>query len=254
MPERPPSRRIGERIVRPREQVEERIRSLILGGELQSGDPLPPEMELAEQFGVSRATVREALRTLVSERLIAKVPGARGGNFVQRTDHMSLGSAVSESVHSLLALGTIRILEVAEVRQYLEIPSVRLAAEHHTDEDVTRLRDIVARQRTISVGDPEVPKLDEEFHITIAEASQNRVLASFVAALHHETEPVRHLDLSPEVGRTTVRQHRDIVDAIEARDADAAETAIVAHLTYLRHHLAGDTAAVSPAFSGAAEG
>jgi len=230
---------IGERVLRPREQVEERIRLMILSGELKSGDMLPPEAELARQFSVSRTTLREALRSLTTQGLIYKVPGSRGGNFVESVNHHSLGAVVIDSVHNLLKLGSINFAEVAEVRQQLEIPSVRLAATNRSDEDLERLRDIVRRQKEASVDDPEVPKLDQQFHSLIAEASGNRVLASFVAALHHETEPVHYLDLSPEVGRSTVRQHLAIVEAIAAGDPDAGEEAIVEHLTYLRKHLAG---------------
>jgi DNA-binding FadR family transcriptional regulator len=233
-----PARIIGQKVLRPREQVEDRIRIAILSAEFKTGDPLPPEAELARQFGVSRTTVREALRSLTSERLIYKVPGATGGNFVQLIDHNSLGSAMIDSLHNLLTLGTIEFTEVAEVRQYLEVPAVRLAAVGRTDEDLERLRDIVRRQKTASVDDPEVPKLDEQFHSLIARASGNRVLASLVSALHHETEPVHYLDLSPDVGRETVRQHKAIVDAIARRDADAGQDAIIEHLTYLREHLA----------------
>lgn len=229
---------IGRKVLRPREQVEERIRVAILSGELKTGDVLPPEAELARQFSVSRTTVREALRSLTTQGLIYKVPGSRGGNFVQLIDHHSLGSAVIDSVHKLLTLGSIEFTEVAEVRQYLEIPAVRLAAANRSPEDLERLRDIVRRQKTASVDDPEVPTLDERFHTLIAQASGNRVLASFVSALHHETEPVHYLDLSPDVGRATVRQHKAIVDAIAGQNADAAEDAIVRHLTYLRKHLA----------------
>lgn len=232
------ARVIGQKVLRPREQVEERIRLTILSGELKSGDLLPPEAELARQFNVSRTTLREALRSLTTQGLIYKIPGSRGGNFVQSVDHHSLGAVVIDSVHNLLALGSIDFAEVAEVRQYLEIPSVRLAAANRSEEDLDRLRDIVQRQKSASVDDPEVPKLDEHFHSLIAQASGNRVLASFVAALHHETEPVHYLDLSPEVGRATVQQHQAIVDAIAAKDPAAAEVAIVEHLTYLRKHLA----------------
>lgn len=211
---------------------------MILSGELETVDLLPPETELARQFNVSRTTVREALRSLTTQRMINKVPGSRGGNFVQRIDYNSLGSAVIDSVHNLLAIGSIDFTEVAEVRQHLEVPAVRLAAANRSDEDLERLRDIVRRQKAASVDDPEVPKLDEQFHTLIAQASGNRVLASFVSALHHETEPVHYLDLSPEVGRATVRQHKAIVDAIDKQDSAAAEVAIIKHLTYLRKHLA----------------
>jgi GntR family transcriptional repressor for pyruvate dehydrogenase complex len=233
------SKVIGRTVLRPRQQVEETIKSAILDGELKSGEMLPSEAELARQFNVSRTTLREALQSLVTQNLIHKVPGARGGNFVQTVDYRSLGDVVIESVDNLLALGSIDFMEVAAVRQQLEVPSARLAAENRTDEDVEKLRETVEKQKNASVDDPEVPELDQRFHTQIADASGNRVLASFVAALHHATEPVDYLELSSEVGRETVRQHLAIVRAIRYQDPDAAEAAIIEHLTYLREHIGG---------------
>lgn len=228
---------IGQAVLRPRQQVEKTIKDAILSGELKSGEMLPPEAELARQFNVSRTTLREALRVLSSQHLINKVPGARGGNFVQSVDYHSLGTVMTEAVDNLLALGSIRFDEVADVRQHLEVPSVRLAAAHRSEKDLTELSDIVRRQKTASVDDPEIPDLDRQFHTLIAQASGNRVLASFVATLHHATEPVHYLDLSPEVGRETVRQHAAILRAIKTQDPDAGEVAIIEHLTYLREHI-----------------
>lgn len=229
-------RHIGKKVLRPRQQVEERVRSAILSGELHSGERLPSEAELARQFDVSRNTVREALRGLATQNLIKKVPGAGGGSFVRSIDYESLGTVLSESMQSLLSLGRIEYEEVALVRQHLEIPAVRLAATRRTTEDLDRLRGIVESQKSISVEDPGVSGLDAQFHTEVAKASGNRVLAAFVAALHEQTEPVRSLDLSPEVGQTTVRQHGAIVAAIAEGDADAGEWAIIEHLTYLRQH------------------
>jgi DNA-binding FadR family transcriptional regulator len=228
---------IGRKVLRPREQVEEQIRSAILSGVLRSGERLPSEAELSRQFDVSRNTVREALHALATQNLISKVPGAGGGSFVRSVDHESLGNVLSESMQSLLALGRIEFEEVALVRQHLEVPAARLAAGHRSQADLDLLRDIVQQQKSISVDDPAVPELDARFHIAIAKASGNRVLAAFVAALHKQTEPVRYLDLSPEVGTTTVRQHQAIVTAIAGGDEAAAELAIIEHLTYLREHL-----------------
>src|SRR5574337_1219031 len=208
---------IGQAVLRPRQQVEETIKAAILSGELESGEMLPPEAELARQFNVSRTTLREALRVLTSQHLITKIPGARGGN--------------------LLALGGVRFDEVADVRQHLEVPSVRLAAANRTEEDLAKLAEIVSREKKASVDDPEIPDLDRQFHTLIAQATGNRVLAALVEALHHTTEPVHYLDLSPEVGRETVRQHAAILRAIQKQDADAGAEAIVEHLTYLRHRL-----------------
>lgn len=228
---------IGQAVLRPRQQVEETIKAAILSGELKSGEMLPPESELARQFNVSRTTLREALRVLTSQHLIVKVPGARGGNFVQSVDYRSLGTVMIEAVENLLALGSLRFDEVADVRQHLEVPSVRLAAMHRTDDDLAELRDIVGLQKSASVDDPDIPDLDRRFHTAIAKASGNRALAALVSALHHATEPVHYLDLSPEVGRETVRQHTVILRAIEKQDGAAGETAIIEHLTYLRRHI-----------------
>lgn len=228
---------IGQAVLRPRQQVEETIKAAILSGELKSGEMLPPEAELARQFNVSRTTLREALRVLTSQHLINKVPGARGGNFVQSVDFRSLGTVMTEAVDNLITIGSIRFDEVADVRQQLEVPSVRLAAVNRSNEDLAKLSEIVRKQKSASVDDPEIPDLDRQFHTLIAQASGNRVLASFIAALHHATEPVHYLNLSPEVGRETVRQHAAILRAIKSQDPDAGEKAIVAHLTYLRRHI-----------------
>ena len=153
-----PSRKvIGRSVVRPRQQVEETIKAAILSGELKSGEMLPSEAELARQFNVSRGTLREALRVLASQHLIYKVPGARGGTFVQSVDYSALGDVVTDSVDNLLALGSIRFDEVTHMRELLEVPSVRLAAEHRSADDLAKLHEIVDRQKAASVDDPSIP-------------------------------------------------------------------------------------------------
>lgn len=238
------ARTLGQAVTRPREQVEDRIRRAILDGELKRGERLPSEAELARQFRVSRTTVREALRSLSTQNFIEKVPGAGGGSFVRAVDHEALGEMLSESMKNLLSLGSIEADEVQSVREYLEVPAVRLAAGQRSLEDLARLHEIIERQKLVRVTDPSVPQLDVDFHSAIARASGNRVLWSFVQALHEQTMPVRFLDLSEEVGTETVLQHLQIVKAIEAGDEDAAQNAMVTHLRYLEAHRA--TAAERP--------
>lgn len=227
---------LGQKVLRPRQQVEETLRKAVLDGQIRTGDRLPPETELARQFSVSRPTIREALSALETQGLIRKVPGAGGGSFVQAVDHTALGQVVQESMHNLLRLGSVSYDEVAMLRQFLEVPSVVLAAQHRTDEDVEELRRILAEQKVRTVADPEVAELDAQFHVSIAKMSGNRVLAAFVYALHRESEPVSYLDLSPEVGRDTYLQHQRLVNAIADQDAETAEATITEHLTYLRDH------------------
>lgn len=218
---------------RAREQVETQLREAILSGTFRRGDKLPSEVELAGSFSVSRTTVREALRALASEGLISKASGATGGSFVRVVDHQSLGALLGESLENTLRFGSIDHEEVARVRKLLEIPSARLAATNCTDDDLELLNYILARQKGLTVESPEVPNLDVNFHTAIAEASKNRVLSSFVSALHRVTRPMLFLDLSPEVGKNTVVQHAAIVRAIADGGAEDAANAMQEHLDYL---------------------
>ena len=224
-------RSIGSEDVRQRQQVEERIK------QPSSTERLPSEPELARQFGVSRTTVCGALRSLCTQKLIDKVPGAGGGSFVRTVDHESLGDMISESVGNLLSLGSIEPIEVHDVRRYLELPAARMAPQHRTPEDLHSMREIVERQKAISVNDPSVPRLDVDLHSAVARASRNRVLSSFVLALHKQVMPVRFLDLSEEDGPRSVQQHLRIIRAIEQQDPVEAEQAMSEHLAYLSGHM-----------------
>lgn len=223
----------GDPVKRPREQVEEKIKEAIVSGAVPQGEKLPSETRLADQFKVSRTTVREALRTLAAVGLITKVPGVAGGSFVQSVDHRALGTAFGGSLANVLRLGSIDGSEVSRVRRLLEIPAAGLAAQNRTADDLEALDAVVSRARATTIDDPAVPDLDISFHSVIAEASHNRLLASLVTAVHHVTRPVAALKLSPEIGRLTVRQHLAIVHAIRAGDASDAEKAMAEHLDYL---------------------
>ena len=141
-------------VARAREQVETQIREAILSGIFKRGEKLPSEAELAENFAVSRTTVREALRSLAAAGLIFKVPGASGGSFVQVIDYRALGAVLGDSIVNTLRLGTVEYDEVAQVRYLLEVPSAKLAATNRSEEDVETLWSIVDRQK----GDPSGPR------------------------------------------------------------------------------------------------
>jgi len=223
-------------VMRPREQVEEQLRAAILSGQLPIGAKLGSEAALAVEFSVSRTTVREALRSLATQGLINKVPGSGGGSFVRSVDHHSFGQVLREGIENLLQLGTIQRSEASAVRLLLEVPAVQLAAQNATPADIAALDRILERLKATPVDHPDIPLLDVEFHTTIARASRNRVLSSLVFALHRATEPVRHLELTKEVGRESHHQHSQIVDAIRAHDPEAARVALVTHLAYLDEH------------------
>jgi len=225
-------------VMRPREQVEAQLRAAILNGSFLRGERLPSEAKLSERFRVSRATIREALRTLAEAGLISKSPGATGGSFVTYFDHQMLGEVVSERLVNTLEIGSISYDEVAEFRNMLEIPAARLAAINHQPEHLERLHAVIDGEKQITVDDPKVSYYNSEFHRIIAEASGNRLVSTFVAALHRVTHPLRFIDTSPEVGRQAVVHHIAIVAALTDRDPDRAAALMQRHLDYLREHAA----------------
>jgi DNA-binding FadR family transcriptional regulator len=228
-----------EPVRRPREQVENQLRRAILTGVFPRGERLPSETQLAEQFQVSRSTIREALRSLAEAGLISKVPGANGGSFVEYFDHHHLADLVSERLSSTLELGSISYDEVAGFRNLLEVPCARLAALNRSEEHLAALHKVVEAEKHVTVDDPEVPAYNAEFHRILAEASGNRLVLAFVTALHSVMHPLAFIATSPEVGKQAVSHHIAIVGAVSSRDADKAAVAMERHLDYLREHASG---------------
>src|SRR6201996_6414080 len=123
------------------EIIVDQIRLLMRQGQLKPGDRLPPERDLCERFGVSRVTVREALRMLESSGLVEIRVGARGGAFVTAPS----SDRVGEGLADLLTLSVISAADVTEVRLILEIGIVPLVCERATEEDLAALDEICAQ-------------------------------------------------------------------------------------------------------------
>jgi GntR family transcriptional regulator, transcriptional repressor for pyruvate dehydrogenase complex len=227
-----------EPVLRAREQVEQQLRQAIHDGVFGLGDRLPSETDLTEHFSVSRTTVREALRTLVEEGLITRSPGARGGSFVEQVDHHALSELMLRPLNSTLKLGSISYDEVASVRDLLEVPIAELAALNRTDRHLEILHEVIDQEKATTSDDPEVPNLNARFHITLGEASGNRLLAAIVQTLHRTARPLSYIDTSQDVGRNSVRHHIAILKAVEAGNVTAARDAMRNHLRYLDEHRA----------------
>lgn len=223
-------------VQRPRQQVEYQIKRAIVEGSLKDGDRLPSEHTLAQSFTVSRATVREALRSLVEGGLLAKGPGTTSGLYVQSVDHNALARVVSERLTSILDIGSVTPEEVSDFRDLLEVPSAQLAAEFRSDENLATLHDIIGEERAAKFDDPVIPELNARFHSEVANASGNRVLAAFVTALHRTAHPLAFIHTDEELGRNSVAHHIRMYQAIEKKSAAEAATAMQDHLNYLRDH------------------
>jgi len=216
------------------EQVADQLRELIVTEELARGERLPSELELADEYGVSRATVREALRLLAAQNLIRTAKGAGGGSYVT----VPSAAHVSESLRSGLGLMTaaadVTLEELLELRELLEVPAARLAARRRSDENVAQLRASIPGE-PLRLGTRAQFAYNKGFHSAVIDASRNTLLS--IAA-----EPVfavlqTRLSRS-RLGRTFHRSindhHREIAAAIGAADEDAAGVLMHEHLAFLR--------------------
>lgn len=231
-------------VLRPREQVENQIRKAIIDGSLIEGRRLPAEHTLAESFNVSRATIREALRSLVENGLLAKGLGRTSGLYVQSFDHQALSRVVSERLSNILGLGSVTAEEVATFRDLLEVPSARLAADHREEVHLEALHAIIDEERATTHDHPLVQELNARFHSEIANASGNRVLASFVSALHRTAQPLAFVHSDEKFGRVAVSHHIQLYRSIADKDTGAAVSAMRSHLEFLRSHATASSAAV----------
>lgn len=212
-------------------QIAEQIRSSILAGEFAPGDKLPPERELAEMFGVSRPSVREALNLLASSGLVMSYQG--GGTVVKSLVETSSANPLSE----LIRVQQDRALDVIEVRKCMESWTAWYAAQRALPDDIRRMEEILAGMKhNLELKQPS-EDLDANLHIVIARATHNIVwlhlMQSLFDAMKEFQQTVwRAVYLTHEDHQLLYEHHSAIVQAIKAREPQAARDAMVHHLTF----------------------
>lgn len=211
------------------EQIARHIRKAISAGDLQPGDKLPTEAELAHQFGVSRPTVREALKVLEALNILESSTGPTGGTFVKQLDSSGLAEHLTESLALLLDVNGLTLGELCEAREGIEIMTVRHAAERRTEDDLSVLSKIIEED---SLKDSDSIVSDISFHRAIAEASKNRMLSLFMSAIHTTIRTLAERYVMPEAKQTSQRQHRGIYEAILQQDKASAEGRMQEHLRF----------------------
>jgi GntR family transcriptional regulator, transcriptional repressor for pyruvate dehydrogenase complex len=211
------------------EVIVDQIRLLIRSGQLTAGDRLPSERELCERFGVSRVTVREALRVLEANGLVDIRVGARGGAFVTAPTSRMVGEGIAD----LISLSSLSALEVTEARMVFELGLVPLVCERATEEDIAALYAICDRSSVALETADEYPlALSAEWHTRFAHATHNRAIGLLAESLHDPM--IRSLQQArstePTHGRRGVEEHRALVEAVAARDVERATELMSVHL------------------------
>ena len=235
----PTSRLSDERFTPPKgdasEQIAIQIRRYLVRNGLRPGDRLGTEQELAREFGVSRPTLREALRLLASSQLIRASRGPGGGIFVASTPSEAMSRSLSDAVATMLDTQTVSLGDLIDARVHLEVPLAGLAAKNSSVETVLKL------DASIADAEGKDPRSDAFhrpctcFHRTIAKAADNELLSAFAGWTLDVLDP----RIVEAIGDTIdadkiLEQHREIVRAIRRGQPAAAERAMERHLQYLR--------------------
>ena len=213
------------------EQIGNAVKEWILDGTIQPGDRLPTEEQMAKMFGVSRPTVREALRELRSAQLVTSARGRTGGYRVAEVSVQTLGAGVAEAISLSLRMQTLTYAQLFDVRVALELQAAASAAEQRTETDLERLRAALADVLRLPADPETVLARDLAFHRALAEATHNPLLVGFagatITAFRRFGSDVR------EIAAEEMTAHLDeVVAAVEAGDPEAARRAMRAHLDY----------------------
>jgi DNA-binding FadR family transcriptional regulator len=204
------------------------IRRAILSGQYRPGDRLPTEREMAQQFGVSRVTVRDALRALEANGLVRVKVGGQGGPYVSEPDI----SLLSDSIGTHLHLRGTTFEELAEARLALETTAVQLAALRATEEDLAGLEATIEGPMRPPNGNIYSAATSLDFHTALVIAAHNQaLLAMFRAtrALIQEAFDQLHAQ-QPDMAEAARRTHTLLYAAIKARDPERAVALMHTHL------------------------
>jgi DNA-binding FadR family transcriptional regulator len=207
-------------------EIVSQIERAIFSGELRSGDRLESERELAERFKVSRITVRDALRVLEARGLVFVKVGASGGAFVTETN----ADQVSESISTMILLRRMTLSGVAEARTIVETATSALAAERADAAAIERIERSVERARAIVREQAPHTEASMDFHVAVADAAGNELLAATVGAYRDLLIQTLYDMRDVRSAKITQKAHEDILDAIKSHDPEAARSLMLAHL------------------------
>jgi GntR family transcriptional repressor for pyruvate dehydrogenase complex len=212
------------------EQIVEQIEQSILKGTLKAGDQLPAERELAEQFGVSRTAVREAIKALREKGLVEAYSGR--GTFITN----GTSQAIRQSLDLMMRIGqTEGSAHLVEVREILEPEIAALAASRAEKQHLAALRETVAVMDAAKHDAEAFIEADLDFHLALAEAAANPLILSLidsiVGLLREQRLRIFLVEGGPERGQY---HHKRILKAIENHDSNRAREYMRAHLQQVR--------------------
>lgn len=215
-------------------QVAEQLREVIIKGEIAPGERLPVESDLSGLFGVSRSTVREALRTLSSQNLVTTKRGVNGGTFVAEPKAEHIGSYLEATLGLLSGAEVVDVDEMLEARELLEVPAARFAAERRTEEKLDVIEETLATTPE-QVDMAHLYEGHKGFHLAVMEAANNRLMEVMARPIFSVLRTRFLRDQAPKKFWNRVSdEHKGIFEAIREGDEGLASKLMFEHLEHLR--------------------
>ena len=206
------------------EQAADQISQLIIDRQLTNGEKLPNEFELAEQLNVGRGTVREAVKLLVA-RNVLEIRRGRGTFVAQQT------GVVRDPLGFAYMPDQVRLArELLDIRLHVEPWVASLAAQEATAEDIAELRELCGEIEDLIHRGENHLRRDEALHVRIARCTQNRVVCKLLPVITYSVQLFGRFN-DQRIYQETIEPHRQVVDAIAAHDPDAAQEAMIRHLS-----------------------
>lgn len=212
------------------DQVSEQIIQLIIENDWKSGDKLPNEYELAEMLKVGRSTIREAIRALTSRNILEIKRGS--GTFISEKCGI-----VDDPLGLMFVKDKLKLAQdLLEIRFMIEPKIASLAAMHATNEEIEQIEYLCDKVDELILENKPHMELDIEFHGAIAKSSKNLVTANLIPIINKSIAVF--IDLTNhQLRKETMETHREILNAIKRRDANAAHDAMFLHLVYNRRNI-----------------
>lgn len=207
------------------EDIVEQIRSLIEDGKLKSGDHLPSERELTETFKVSRTTVREAIRTLESMKLVQSRHG--NGTYILASSEEALVQPLAAALFN----GKDDIIDIFYIRKIIEPYVARMAAENASPEEIEEMEKILQKQADLIEREENTVAADSAFHSAVARTAKNRVMERLLLAIVDLLKQTREEYLiDDERAKKSLQGHQKVLESIKSRDCVVAQKSMLMHL------------------------
>lgn len=216
-------------------QIAEAIRDAIINGQLIVDERLPSEAELAEQFDVSRSTVREALKRLAAQSLIRTQRGAFGGAFVNRISFEEAHGQQITTSTLLLSMNAVSFDVACDARFAMERACAPFAAQNRNADHLATMRAEIHRQSQPGLSDESWCASDVAFHRALVDAADNPVLSYQLAGAVEAMQPLMNMiTFTARSRERIIALHTDITDALEAHDSASIELSLIELSSYTK--------------------